>query len=250
MINITTINNYLKEILDPDNITDYAINGIQVECDGIIKKAGFAVDASISSIKKAIENNCNLLIVHHGFFWGSPLAITGTHKKRLELLLKNNIGLVAYHLPLDRHQELGNNACILKQIGINELIPFGYSKGKAIGFRGELNKALNIERIIEKLNFPKESINYLDFGNKDIKKIAVMSGTGGRYFSEAIENEIDLYITGDSDHILYYTAQENKINILFGGHYQTEIQGINALKNELEKKFQLETCFFDLPTGL
>ena len=114
-------------------VPDFGYNGIQVENTGEIKKIAFAVDVCEETIEKAIAANCNLLIVHHGLFWGKDLPITGGHYRRLKALLENNIGLLAYHLPLDGHAEVGNNAQILKKLNASNFKPCGFHKGFAVG---------------------------------------------------------------------------------------------------------------------
>lgn len=255
MANIYEIQSFLKELLDPDNISDHGLNGIQVENDGSnIKKIAFAVDASIASIEQVILNECNLLIVHHGFYWGKPQPIIGTFKNRIKILLENNIGVIAYHLPLDAHPEYGNNIIILKTIlkSLPGLSPFGLYHNNYIGWQVSLNKPIFIEEIFNKLNLSKNdnTIRYLPFGNKKIIKIAVVSGGGSFCINEAIDNKIDVLITGDSDHTVYHIAKENKINILFAGHYFTETFGIKAIQNIIENKFNTQTYFIDIPTGL
>lgn len=250
MTDINAINNYLNELLDQDKMPDYGINGIQVECDGEINKAAFAVDASLESISEAVEQNCNLLVVHHGLFWGREQAVKGAHRKHLKLLLENNIGLIAYHLPLDRHPEYGNNALILQELGVRELAPFGFYKGKNIGFSGELVMPVNIDGIVSHLRWDRDIVRSLNFGPELVQKVAIVSGGGGSHFSEAIEAGIDLYITGDAQHVVYHPAREHSISVLFGGHYQTETYGVRALENLLKEQFSLETVFLDIPTGL
>ncbi|MBN2545307.1 MAG: Nif3-like dinuclear metal center hexameric protein, partial [Spirochaetes bacterium] len=117
---INEINNFIKDYLSSEAIKDIAINGVQLENDADIKKIAFAVDMSNDLINSAVEKNCNLLIVHHGIFWGSPIPITGTFKNRIKILMENNIGLIAQHLPLDMHPEIGNNAQILKLLQAKE----------------------------------------------------------------------------------------------------------------------------------
>lgn len=255
MVNIHKIQIFLKKTLDPNNISDIAINGIQVENDGNkINKIAFAVDASITSIEQTILNQCDLLIVHHGFFWGSLQPITGTLKNRIKLLLENNIGLIAYHLPLDMHSQYGNNIMILKKIlkRSSNYSPFGMYHNNYIGWQTNLKNPMKIEKISGNLDISLNDNNfkYLAFGNKEIKKIAVISGGASQCFNEAIKNKIDLYITGDRDHILYHSAKENKINLLFAGHYFTETFGIKTIQKVIEKKFKISTCFLDIPTSL
>ncbi len=255
MVNINKIQSFLKELLDPNNISDIAINGIQVENDGSkINKIAFAVDASIISIEQTILKKCNLLIVHHGFFWGNQQPITGVLKNRIKLLLDNNIGLIAYHLPLDMHSQYGNNIIILKKVikKLSYYSPFGMYHNNYIGWQTNLKKPMFIEEISKNLDISlnDNTFKYLAFGNKEIRKIGVVSGGAASCFNDAINNKIDLFITGDRDHTLYHSAKENKINLLFAGHYFTETFGIKTLQKVIEKKFDVYTCFLDLPTNL
>lgn len=249
MNTINTINTYLKDILDPGSMSDIGLNGIQVENEGEIGKIAFAVDASIASIEKVIEEGCSLLVVHHGFYWGRMFPITGISRKRIKLLLDNNIGLIGYHLPLDTHPELGNNARMMQLVGAEDLKPFGYNKGVYSGFIGT-SAPQTVQEVIKRLDFKDDSYTHLDFGPGKVEKIAVVSGSGGRYFYEACAKGADLYITGDPDHTIYHPAAENGIHILFGGHYQTETFGIRALQKRIEQEFAIPTCYIDIPTGL
>jgi len=253
MLNIYSINDFLKNLLDPESMTDVAINGIQVDNDGSeVSKIAFTVDASYASVEKAAEEKCNLLITHHGIFWGKVEPITGTHRSRLKRLLDENIGLISYHLPLDAHSEYGNNIQIIKKIGVKSPEKFAPYKGNLIGYIGNLDKTLCIDEIALKigLNLGAKGVNYLGFGNNGIKKVAVVSGGAGDNVFDAIRSDADLFITGDSYHELYHVALENKINVLFAGHYFTETFGVKALMTKIEEEFGLKTVFLDIPTGL
>ncbi|HBD94058.1 MAG: Nif3-like dinuclear metal center hexameric protein [Spirochaetes bacterium GWF1_31_7] len=253
MNTINTINKYLKNLLDPDTMQDIAINGIQVENDGCsIRRIAFAVDASYASMEKAIKEKCELLITHHGLYWGKVTPVVGVKMKRLKLMLTNNLGLISYHLPLDAHSEYGNNAQIMKKLGITDIQPFGKYKGNLIGYKGTVSAPLKIEQIFDKMGIipGNSNVNYLGFGHKEIKSIAVVSGGAASSLFDAIENKVDLFITGDSSHELYHEALENRINALFAGHYFTETFGIKALQRKIEEDLKIDTVFCDFPTGL
>ena len=252
MSNICQINDFLKNILDPKEINDVAINGIQIENEGNIDKASFAVDCSVSAIDKAASEGSRLLIVHHGIFWGKPVPIMSNHRIRIKKLLESNIGLIAYHLPLDCHDEYGNNIGILKKIGTSNNRSFGFYKGSKIGYAGDLENPSDINDICSKLGIgiDEKTVRYLDFGRKDITRIAVVSGGGGSCFDEAVRDGYDLFITGDAEHELYHPAKENKINMLFAGHYFTETFGVKALCELVRNKFGIQTLFHQIPTGL
>jgi dinuclear metal center YbgI/SA1388 family protein len=247
---IKEIDKFLKNLLDPMTMPDYAINGIQVENIGDIDKIGFTVDASVEAIKEALKNNCKLLVVHHGLFWSKINPITGNFRERVKMFLDNDIGLIAYHLPLDCHEDYGNNIQILKAIGYDKKELFANYKGVKIGWYCENNTPFTIEEIILNLKIESNSIKYFDFGNKEIRKIGVVSGGGNFAFDEAVNNKFDLFITGDAEHVIYHQAKENKINVLFAGHYFTETFGVKALRRLIEEKLNINSVFFDIPTGL
>jgi putative NIF3 family GTP cyclohydrolase 1 type 2 len=160
--------------------------------------------------------------------------------------------MIAYHLPLDCHPAYGNNAQILKKIGIENKKPFGFYKGIQIGFAGADDKPFSIIDICGRLGIEinGETVRYLGFGKKDIVNIAVVSGGGGSCFAEAVDTNTDLFITGDAEHELYHSAKENNINLLFAGHYFTETFGVKALCELVRNEFNISTAFCEIPTGL
>lgn len=249
-MDIYEIDLVLKKLLLQSPIQDYGINGVQIEKIGPVAKIALAVDSAIESVEKAHFNNCDLILVHHGLFWGRELTITGSHYNRLKLFLDNNIGLIAYHLPLDCHPVIGNNAMILKTIGINSFEPFHYTKGTPIGYTGVLDESVGIEEICKKLGILLRDTKYLNFGHKMIQKVAVVSGSGSGALENAAKCGADLFITGDSDHILYHQSQELGINVLFAGHYFTETFGIKALGEYITSETGIQSLFIDIPTGL
>ena len=164
--------------------------------------------------------------------------------------MKNDLALYAAHLPLDRHAEVGNNARIMDLLGIAEPEPFGAFKGKDIGYKGRLPEAADIQSLVVKLfGSWGERFNVLQFGPREIRNVAVISGGGTREVSQAISEGMDLYITGDSSHNIYHEAREAGINVLFAGHYLTEVFGVKAMADAVAAELGLETLFIDVPTG-
>jgi len=243
---------FLDDYLKIDEIEDSSWNGLQFEGAYKVEKIAFAVDASVESYEKAAEENADMLIVHHGHFWSNhDPSIRGWTKERINSLYKNELSLYACHLPLDRHKEVGNNAQILKILGAKVKKEFLFHKGKNIGWIGERNKAISLEDIEQKLvdTLDAECI-ILPFGKDKVKSIAVCSG-GGSYggFYQALAQNADLYITGDTAEV-YYTAKDSRMNVIFAGHHTTETVGLKALSKVLEKKLKVDVLFIDLPTGL
>jgi len=222
----------------------YAINGLQVEAPKEIDKIVFAVDASLELFEKS--KDADLIIVHHGLFWkGANQVITKNMFKKAKTLLDNNIGLYAIHLPLDYDNELGNNAEIIKTLNLNYLKDFNQ-----VGKIAQTKQEISFE---EFNNLVKEKINpntkSLKFNNK-VSKVAIVSGSGAKSIYEAINENCDTLITGDQSHAIYHEAKENNINLIFSGHYATEVFGVKALMKELENKFKLKCEFINIPTNL
>ena len=242
------ITEFLNEELDINVIEDSSCNGLQVENEGEITKIGFAVDACLESFEKATQSGCQMLIVHHGMIWDGLKSIRRDTYKRIKHLINNNLALYAMHLPLDMHNKYGNNVELAKILNLENIKAFGYHNKKAIGFMGETSTTL--EDIKNKLKEKGMKTDSLDFGPNEIKKVAVVSGGGSKESYQAIAVGVDLYITGEPVHYLYHLAKENKINIIFGGHYETEVWGVKALMPLLKEKFNVEVEFIDVPTTI
>jgi len=240
------LNNFL-EVQDFSN--DIGYNGLQVEGKEKINKIVGAVTISVELIKKAIEKKADAIIVHHGLFWKdvSPL-IKRWMKKRVKLLVENEINLFAYHIPLDYHEKVGNNVQILKSLGIKPKGDFGIWKGMKVGKWGSLSKPVSLETIVSRVK-EKISQNLLvfDFGENKIKTVAVVSGGGSSCLPEAVEKGFDLFITGEPTEWTESYAKDNEINVIFAGHYNTEKFGVIALGNYLAKKFKIKFEFVEIP---
>lgn len=245
---------YLQELLNLNDFTgvDSSLNGLQVgDYEAQINCCGFAVDACQETIERAVAVGAQLLFVHHGFFWGRPLPIRGNHFKRVKALLDGGLALYAAHLPLDAHPMLGNNSSLGMQLGLTEVEPFGLYKGKKIGVRGILPIPLTIDEILSKLGTNRENCpSVFPFGKRQIEQIGIISGGASREVEEAIDEKLDLYITGESSHEIYHTCLEAKINLIAAGHYFTETGGVHAIAKKLKEDLQLKTVFIDIPTNL
>ncbi|MBR6061194.1 MAG: Nif3-like dinuclear metal center hexameric protein [Spirochaetales bacterium] len=252
MADIYDINTFCTELLDASRYEDIALNGIQVSNDGEIKRIAFAVDAVVDTIDEAARQDCQLLITHHGIFWGKPEAIDGSHGMRVKSLIRNNMGLISYHIPLDASDICGNNIEMCRLLGLTDLQPFGRFKGSYVGYTGQTQNAVTIDDVYRILDFDmSQQHTYLGFGKNKIRRIAVVSGGAGHDIYSAVSHGCDLFITGECSHELYHYAKESGINGLFLGHYWTETFGVKSLSNEIKKQFpDIETVFIDVPTGL
>lgn len=230
--------------------SDPSLNGIQVgNTDQDIKKIALMVDASMEGFKLAKKANADLILCHHGLFWGKPLAIKGSHYKRVAFLIENNISLFACHLPLDAHMEVGNNIGIANVLKLNDCEKFGKYKGNYIGVKGTLNEPLTLDNIKKQLLGENEPAYIVPGGKSSINSIAIVSGGSPYSVYEAIDENIDLFITGDKSHEVYHTCLEEGINMISAGHYATEVYGVKLLGKWLKKEYKLESIFIDLPTG-
>jgi len=229
----------LNKLLQIDLIPEQ--NGLQVEGAKTVNKIIFGVSANKKLFEAAVQEKAQMIIVHHGLFWGHEHKITGVFGARIKFLIKNDLNLLAYHLPLDKHPKLGNNAGLAKMLGLKNLKPFGTYKGQKIGFIGTLAKAKSFENIFKMLG--GEGLN---FGPKTIKTVAIVSGGAHDMLEEAIENKADLYICGSRDEYVQELAREGKINFIAMGHYNSEKLGVLALKNYIDKKYKISTKFIDI----
>ena len=241
---------YLSTVLEISSFDDYSLNGIQIGgADREIKKAAFAVDATLETITKAAESGADMLVVHHGLFWGEPIAITDNHYKRVKKALDSSLFLFAAHLPLDAHPALGNNAQMALSLGMREWDSFGYCKGKLIGVKGSLPFPMTIGEVSHLLGFDESSFSL--HGRKErAETVGIISGGGSSDVHDAIREGLDLYITGEFLHQDYSDAFESGISVLAGGHYRSELFGVKALQRMTEKELSLDTVFIDAESGL
>lgn len=253
---LTELNRYFNSFLHKEDYdSDVSLNGIQISNsspnDKQITKVAFAVDACEASAIKAAEAGAQVLFVHHGLFWGHCETITGIHYKRVAAFIKNDLALIAYHIPLDANEFVGNNFGIARRIGLEKVRPFGKWRGMTLGALGELPEELTIEELAKKL-FPngEKPAHILPFGKKMIKKVAVISGGAGDDFDQAAKIGADVYITGEIGHADFHGIEESGINVIAGGHYQTETVGVQLVQKRLEEDKGLETVFIDIPTNL
>ncbi len=237
---------FINRILNSNSFKDSSKNGLQVEGKKDIRSVIFSPSISISLINRAIELNADAIITHHGLFWGKEQTVIGSYAEKLRLLLCNNINLMSWHLPLDAHTEYGNNAALIRLFPVKKIIPFGDYNGQKIGFKGVLKRCFKRSQAFSVI---KEKINpnalFLPFGPERIKTIGIVSGGAQSFINQAIDEGLDLYITGEASEYCFESAREGNVNFSAAGHYATEKAGVLALKKLLEKKFKIRTFFYD-----
>jgi dinuclear metal center YbgI/SA1388 family protein len=251
---LTELDAWFRSFLDMEEFrrADPSSNGVQVENSGAdIQKVAFAVDACQETIERAAAAGAGMLFVHHGLFWGHPLTVTGSHYRRIASLLRHDMALYACHLPLDANNPYGNNFGLGEQIGLTSLEPFGEWRHAVIGVKGQFIQSVTIDEVIRRL-FPDgtKPLTVLPFGPAAVKTAGIISGGGGDEAEQAIEQRLDLYITGEISHEVYHMALENGITVIAGGHYRTETIGVRRIAEKLSGETGIETLFIDLPTGM
>ena len=241
----------MDDYLRVAEVPDYpqAFNGLQVENMGSVSRVLAAVDACQSSIDAAVVVGADLVLVHHGLFWGGLEPITGRNWKRLGELIRKDIALYSSHLPLDCHEEVGNSALLAKQLGVSQTGRFGEYEGTKIGVRGDMDVDLiELAHRLEQLLAHRPTV--IETGPKQVKRVGVVTGGGGSSISAAAAAGLDTLITGEGSHHTYFDAEELGVNVIYAGHYATETFGVKALAAHVADKFGLEWEFFDHPTGL
>jgi dinuclear metal center YbgI/SA1388 family protein len=231
---------------------DNSLNGIQVDNDsGEIGKIAFSVDANLETFERAAALGAGMLFVHHGLFWGSTTRLTGNHRRRIQFLLNYNICLYAVHLPLDQHPQMGNNAAMAELLGLEDIEPFGDYHGKKIGYKGRFPGPLGTDEAAKKIAFAgRPPLGVYAFGKKENTNCAIVSGGAAKEGLQAIEQGLDLYITGEMSHHSYHECLEGKLNMIAGGHYSTEVWGVRAVMRHCTEELNIDTEFIDNPTGL
>ncbi|MFA6915911.1 MAG: Nif3-like dinuclear metal center hexameric protein [Parachlamydiales bacterium] len=234
----------LDELLQPALFNDFCTNGLQVEGKEKVNFVCVAVSASLNVINEAVKLGADVLLVHHGIFWNRDSHdITGVTKKKLKLLLENDISLLAYHLPLDAHKVYGNNWKAALDMGWTDLASFPAGDKQPIGVKGKV-PAQNFEAFIEKLKgYYKSNVEFVAGGPREIKTAALVSGGAHKMILDAAREEVDCFITGSRDEPTWHQSFENAVNFCAVGHAPSEEIGVHALEEFLQTKLKVKTHF-------
>lgn len=242
---------YLDDYLHIRDIEDRSNNGLQVEGGAEASRLALAVDAGLAAFEGAAKAGAQMLVVHHGLFWGEPVLITGIHRRRLEVLFDAGLSLYAAHLPLDFHPEVGNNATLARWLGLTDVAPFGNYQGSSAGVAGHLPQATSLEQFAARVEgaLGEPVVRVWPFGSETVRRVGIVSGGAGFLVNQAAAAGVDVYLTGELSHSVFHQARELGLNVVYGGHYATETAGLKALADHMAEKFGLETTFLELPTG-
>ena len=238
-------------VLDAGAFEDYCLNGLQVPGPAEALLLATGVSANAELFERAAGLGAQLLVVHHGLFWGSGVrAIDPALKARLAILFEADIALAAYHLPLDAHPELGNNALLARALGAEQLEPFASHRGRPIGFVATLpGEGQRIDALLERVHaVTGRPPLLLDGGHAVVGRLAIVSGAGSDYLGEAAAAGAQALLTGEPAERATASARELGVHVIAAGHHATETLGVRALGEHLASRFGLEHVFIDVPT--
>ena len=240
---------YLDDYLDARRGGDFGPNGLQVEGRPEVRKVVTGVSSCLELFERAGERGADAVLVHHGIFWtGMPYRLTGVQFRRVEALIRHGINLLAYHLPLDRHPELGNNALAARAFGLVDVEPFGEYEGVPVGVHGRLPEPLSPAALAARAEeiFGQEPQAFAG-GPDEIRSLGMISGGAQKELWDAVGLGLDAYLTGEASEWVMNVAREAGVHYLACGHYATERLGVRALGEHLAERFGLEVEFVDVP---
>ena len=242
---LNELRDYIGSVLEVSRFRDYAPNGLQVEGKAQVQRLASGVTASQRLLDAATAWGADAILVHHGYFWRSEdAAVTGIKKRRLAHLLRHDVSLLAYHLPLDAHAELGNNAQLGKRLGLVEQGRFGEQD---IACYGELAQAQTLAQFsIHIADTLQRKPQVIGDGSRTIRRIAWCSGAAQDYFEAAVALGVDAFLTGEISEQNVHVADETGVAFIAAGHHATERYGVQALGEHLASRFGVEHRFFEL----
>ena len=242
---------FINNFLNISSYKDNSSNGLQIIGKNDVKKIALGVSYSLEFLEKSIELNCDIMIVHHGLFWGKIDRIDNSIlKERIKKVFDHDLNLAAYHLPLDGNEEIGNNVSLCNELGFKFDKMFCDYEGKKIGTLCTNINNINFKDLkkIMKNKFDSEPIIFKN--NENFKKIGIISGAAGSLVIDALKENCDTFITGETKEGSPALAKEAGINIIYMGHYNSEKIEIIKLGKILQKEFNIETEFIDIPNSI
>ena len=256
-ISLAELARYTDSLLETASTPDYpnAVNGIQIYSPSPIRRITTAVDFSTRAVQGAVASGGNLLVVHHGMFWGGLEPITGSHYRRVRMLIEADIAVYSSHLPLDRHPTLGNNVLLAKELGLQPSAPFAHFQDTFIGVCGESDietaAIVTSAQRFARRHGGDVRTSLMQAGRRT-RKWAICTGAGASAdtLREASTLGVDTLIVGEGPHWTAVHAEEDDLVIIYAGHYATETLGVCALAQHLGEKYDLPWNFVNAPTGL
>jgi dinuclear metal center YbgI/SA1388 family protein len=240
----------LDNILQPGRFQDYCPNGLQVPGPADVTTVATGVSAHAELFELAAAERASLLVVHHGLFWGAgPGPIDATLKRRLQILFDAEIALAAYHLPLDAHPEIGNNALLARALGAVRLDPFAPHHGEPIGILAVLpGEGIRAGELFARVaDITSREPLVFDSGPEEVHRVAIVSGAGADFLADAAAVGADALLTGEPAERAMAQARESGLHFIAAGHYATETLGVQRLGEHLAERFQVRHVFLDVP---
>ena len=243
---------YLDELLEIDSFSDYGPNGLQVPGAEEVAAVVTGVSAQRELFERAAEAGAELVLCHHGLFWDfHPRALGPAMKERLKILFDADVSLAAYHLPLDAHPEVGNNALICARLGLDRAERLAEHRGRPVGFVGRSVEGISFPELRRRCAevFGQEPFVW-DAGPDAVHSVGVVSGAAQGSFHEAVAHGVDAFLTGETAEHVMAEARENRVHFIAGGHYATETFGIRRLGELVADRFGVEHTFVDIPNPI
>jgi dinuclear metal center YbgI/SA1388 family protein len=248
-VSLSTLAAHIDELLGARQGHDFCPNGLQVEGRPVVQRLVTGVSACVELFARAEAAGADAVLVHHGLFWdGTPRTLTGYQFQRVAALIRSGMALLAYHLPLDRDPELGNNALAARAFGLTAVEPLGEHGGLPLGCHGRLPEPLPAAGLVDLCRrvFGQEPLAFLG-GRDPVSTIGLISGGAQREVHAAIAAGLDAYVTGEVSEWVMNVAREAGIHYLAAGHYATERLGVRALGEHLQQRFGIAVEFIDVP---
>ena len=247
-IALSTLVEEADRFLNAARIADYCPNGLQVEGRPQVRRIVSGVTASQALLDAAVEAEADVVLVHHGYFWkGEDARVTGMKRRRLQTLLGHDISLLAYHLPLDLHPEVGNNVQLARQLEITVEGPLDPENPKVVGLLGSLAEPMTARDFSRRVQEVLGREPLLVEGAGMVRRIGWCTGGGQGYIDDAIAAGVDLFLTGEASEQTFHSARENGVSFIAAGHHATERYGVQALGDYLARRFAIEHLFIDCP---
>ena len=242
---------YLDDLLDIHAMADYGPQGLQVEGRDMVTRVVGMVDAAPACVRAALQQEADLLLVHHGIFWGPTQRLAGPFGRHVRRIVESGLNLYAAHLALDAHPTYGNNAVLAERLGLRVADWWGEVKGRPIAIRTDAPPETSFEALAERFEREVGPPPLVQAeGPTQVRRVGICSGGGGAMIAAAAAVGCDTFITGETNHAHYHDASMYGLNLIWGGHYLSETVGVQALGRHLAEHFEIDFAFVDLPTGV
>ncbi|MEX1021356.1 MAG: Nif3-like dinuclear metal center hexameric protein [Litorilinea sp.] len=242
---------YLDEYLCIEEIRDYGPQGLQIEGRREVNRIVGMVDGQMPCVAAALESNADLLLVHHGIFWGPAQPLRGALGRMVHTCMTEQLNLYAAHLALDAHPTVGNNAELARRLGLDVVDWWHNINGTNLAALAVEPDGVKFDYLVDRFEQAVGPVQLVQaHGPRIVHRVGIMSGSGAKAIPEAAQLGCDAFLTGEMEHSQYYNALNSGLNVIYGGHYTTETTGVQALGQHLQERFDLDFEFIDLPTGV